>query len=135
MPHSSQLTEKILTSPNPIETRNKLWEMTRYLIAQKPVTEESQVTDEMHYLGRVVIPGPKADPVLCGNTVVTDPDKLADEYGITFVDFATTAGADQDVTSAPFTIMSKSEADDYEKLVRALQKRLAEERRAKAEAA
>ena len=125
MPHSSQITDKVINSPNPVETRNKLWEMTRYLVAQKPVTEESQVTNDQHYLGRVVIPGPKADPELCGNTVVTDPDKLANEYGITFIDFATTAGADRDVTSAPFTIMSKSEADDYEKQLRAQRKQAA----------
>ena len=115
MPHSSAVTAKIVNHPEPRVQAEAIWANTRYLIAQKPKTEDFAGTDENHYIGRTVIPGPKANPNLVAVLEEQKLDKLMQDYGITFIDFQTTAGADQDVTEAPFTVMSNSEADDYER--------------------
>lgn len=120
MPHSSAVTAKIISAPEPRVAAEKVWASTRYLVAQKPKTDDFAGTDENHYLGRTVIPGPKANPNLVAMLEETNFEVLMEKYGITFIDFHTTAGADQDVTEAPYTVMSNPEADDYEKQLTAL---------------
>lgn len=126
MPHASQVTEVVINAPNPVAKRDELWAKARYLMAQKPVTDDFSGTDDMHYLGRVVIPGPMANPEIAGTTVVQDPDKLSNDYGIAWLDYITTAGADRSVTDALYTLMSSSEADDYERQVFAQRKEAAQ---------
>ena len=119
MPHSSQLTERILQAPNPIQMRDEIWKQTRYLIAQKPKTEDYSGTDTEHYLGRQVLPGPAADPSIIGLIDgCENMDNMEAKYGITFIDFKTTEGADVNVVSAPYTVMSNAEADSFEKIIR-----------------
>lgn len=120
MAHSNVTTAKILASPDPVAARNSIWERTRYLVAQQVKTEQFSGTDQEHYLGRQVLPGPKANPDLVPLMAEMDPDVLQNKFGITFVDFLTTEGADNTVVSAPYAVMSNSEADDYEKQLREL---------------
>ena len=120
MPHSSVITATVLAHPNPLEHRKTIWEQTRYLVAQKQVTETYTETNESYYQGRAVIPGPKADFNLCPAMANMDVEHIESSFGITFIDYATTEGADQDVVSAPFGIMSKAEANDFEKQLRDL---------------
>ena len=117
MPHSSALTAKIIAHPDPRVYAEQIWSNTRYLVAQKPKTDDFSGTDESHYNGRAVVPGPKANPNLVPTLEEQDLDVLMQQYGITFIDFQTTAGADQDVVEAPFTVMSTTEADDYERQI------------------
>lgn len=116
--HSSAITAQILSHPNPLDMRDTIWSQTRYLVAQKPKTEDFAGTDENHYHGKHVLPGPKADSTLVPLMENMDIDQLEAQYGITFVDFQTTEGADLDVVQAPYTIMSTSEADDFERQLR-----------------
>lgn len=115
MPQSGAITAQILQHPEPLAYANKIWSSTRYLVAQKPKTEDFSGTDESHYNGYAVIPGPKANPNLVPMLEEQNLDVLMQQYGITFIDFQTTAGADQDVVEAPYTVMSNAEADDYER--------------------
>ena len=120
MPHSSQVTAMILSAPNPVEMRDEIWSKTRYLVAQKAKTEDYSETDDDHYLGRQVLPGPKADQSLIGLIDgCEDMDNLEAKYGISIVDFKTTEGADTNVVSAPYAVMSNSEADDFERILKA----------------
>ena len=114
MAHSNAVTAAILASPDPVAARNEMWARCRYLVAQQVKTETWSGTDQEHYIGRAIVPGPKADPQLVPLMAEQDPDVLQNKYGITFVDFTTTEGADNSVVSAPYTIMSNAEADDYE---------------------
>ena len=119
MAHSSQITNLILTSVDPLAERDRIWKKTRYLVAQKVKTEEFSGTDQDHYRGHHVLPGPAADPSICGMIEgIENVDLMESKHGITFVDFKTTEGADTDVVSAPYTVMSDPEADDFENVNR-----------------
>ena len=114
MPTSSVLTAKILNSPDPLATREAIWSKTRYLVAHKAKTDTFSGTDTEHYQGRHVLPGPLANDELCPTMANMDIDYLESQLGITFIDYATTEGADASVIAAPYGVMSSSEADDYE---------------------
>ena len=129
MAHSSQITNIILTAANPLEERDRIWSKTRYLVAQKIKTEEFVGTDQDHYKGYHVLPGPAANPETCGMIDgIENVDNMEAKYGITFIDFKTTEGADTDVVSAPYTVMSDAEANDFE----AINRKAAEQRKAAA---
>lgn len=115
---STQLTERLRQSLNPTADKQKLYESVRYFVAQKPAANDFSDTVDGFYKGHKVIPGPKADVTLGVVLNVTDIRLLESQYFIRFVDNATTEDADDDVRMALFTIMSDSEADEYEAALR-----------------
>lgn len=121
MPHSSQVTEMCLTKnpENPEQVEREIWAKTRYLVAQRATTDTSSVTNDMFYNGRATIPGPMADQSLTGLLAEQNLDVVKAKHHIQFIDFQTTAGAGQELTEAHYTIMSNTEADDYERQLRA----------------
>ena len=115
MATSSQITKKILESPNPEEVEFEIWANSRYLIAQNAATSEFKGTQCGYYNGRVVIAAPKChkrSPVLAN---INDFQLIKDLYYIRFVDSITTDSADDSISKAIFTVMTDSESDDYEK--------------------
>lgn len=120
MPTSTQLTEMILRSPNPKAAMHKLWDRTRYLVAQRPATEKDTTTKEGYYNGRVVVPGPLADPTISAVLTNTDLDIVMNQFFIRFVDNSVSAGAEESVVQALYTIMSDAEANEYEAQLRKL---------------
>ena len=121
MPHSSAVTEMCLKKyPNdPEKAELELWAKTRYLVAQRVTTDtHADVTNDMFYNGRAVIPGPLADQSLTGLLANDDLAILKARHSIQFIDFQTTAGAGQEIVEAHYTIMSNPEADDYERQLR-----------------
>lgn len=123
---SGQLTERLRHSNNVTEDKQKLFENTRYFVAQRPSTNSFSETIEGYYKGHKVIPGPKADPSITPILNVWDIKILEAQYFIRFVDDQVTAGADDELKEALFTIMTDTEADEYEQIVRKL---IAEERK------
>lgn len=116
---SEQITTRVNRQPNPDEAEFKLWQSTRYLVAQEPASKDFTDTVEGYYNGRMVIPGPKADPKLVPLlTNVNDFGLIKEHHYIRFTDNLTTQGADDSVGRAIFTIMSKAEADEYEEFLR-----------------
>lgn len=115
MPTSSQLTDMINRNPNPAQAEQEIWEKTRYLVAQKPAVSGNSVTMPGYYNGRVVIPGPKANPELSEVLSDNDLNRLKSIHFIRFVDNNTTENASAEMRQALYTVMTKSEADDYEK--------------------
>ena len=114
MATSTQITNKILSSANPRVAEQLIWEKTRYLVAQIPASQDSDVTQQGYYKGRVVIPGPKANPEVSEVLMDTDLQTLKDNYFIRFTDNNTTSSAEESVVRALYTIMSDSEASEYE---------------------
>lgn len=123
---SGQLTERLRHSNNVTADKQALFENTRYFIAQRPATNSFTDTIEGYYKGHAVIPGPKADPTLTPILNVWDIKILEAQYFIRFVDDQVTAGADDELKEALFTIMTDTEADEYEAELRKIQ---AEERK------
>jgi len=119
MPTSAQITAKVMSSSNPRAAMAKLWERTRYLVAQVPASENDNTTKEGYYNGRTVVPGPKANGKLTAKLTVHDLNYVTDELYIRFIDSNTTSGAPANVSQALYTVMSDAEADDYEKHLRA----------------
>jgi len=117
---SSQITERLRNSKNVIEDKQRLFEQTRYFVAQRPAVNGFTDTIDGYYKGRKVIPGPKADPTVSSVLNVNDVRLLESQYFIRFVDNATTDNAEDDVRMALFTIMSDMEADEYESILRKL---------------
>ena len=111
---STQLTQRILQHPNPEQAEQEMWAKTRYLIAQKPASKDFTGTQPGHYKGRLVIPGPKANPKLSDRLSNRDLPLLKSRHFIRFVNNRTTDNAQESVQEALFTIMTKAEADDYE---------------------
>lgn len=114
MANSSQITDRILRDPNPAEAKAKIWAATRYLVAQKPAADNYSTTTEGYYKGKVVIPGPKANPKYGVIADVQDLDLMEQRHYIRFFDTATTEGAQADIGQALYTIMTSQEADEYE---------------------
>lgn len=121
MATSTQITNKILQSSNPRAYEQALWERTRYLVAQKPAAADVDVTQSGYYKGRVVHPGPQANPRVSETLNVLDLDIIKDQFFIRFTDNATTSSAEESVVQALYTIMSDSEADEYEAVLYKLQ--------------
>lgn len=111
---SAQLTERLRHSNNVTEDKQKLFENTRYFVAQRPASNDFSETIDGYYKGRKVIPGPKANPGLSPILNVWDIKILEAQYFIRFVDDQVTMGADDELKEALFTIMTDSEADEYE---------------------
>lgn len=115
---STQLTEQLRHSTNVVEDKQKMFNSVRYFVAQKPAAVDFAETTDGFYKGHKVIPGPKANPNLGPVLNVTDIRLLESQYFIRFVDNATTDDADDDVRMALFTIMSDTEANEYEAKLR-----------------
>lgn len=126
---SGQLTERLRHSQNVVADKQKLFDNTRYFVAQRPASNDFSDTIEGYYKGHAVIPGPKADPKLTPILNVWDIRILESQYFIRFVDDQVTAGADDELKEALFTIMTDAEADEYEKELRKIQE---EERKKRA---
>lgn len=120
MAHSSQITQQVVNSPNPNEMMFKIWEQTRYLVSQKPAADDYLETTDGYYLGRAVIPGPKAEPRFGMIANVNDYDLIRHQYYIRFIDSATTDNAENSISEALFTVMTPSEADEYEAVLEKL---------------
>lgn len=118
MATSSQLTRYCSTQPNAAESEWELWVKTRYLVAQVPTSEDFTETTDGYYLGRVVVPGPLADPEFSTIANVNDFTYIRNQLYIRFIDSNTTTGADAHIGQALFTIMTKDEADAYESALR-----------------
>lgn len=114
MASSAQITEAINNSPNPEAMKHKFWMKTRYLVAQKPAVAAISVTKPGYYKGRVVIPGPQANPKLSEVLDTHDLNILENQHFIRFVDNKVTETASDDIVQGLYTIMSKAEADEYE---------------------
>ena len=109
----------LMNHPNPREAMFKMWKKTRYLVAQEPAASDYSETKPGYYKGRVVIPGPQANPKLSatmefGSANVRDFEQMMNRHHIRFVDNMTTDNADESVKRALFTVMDASEANDYE---------------------
>ena len=115
---STQITEQLRQSTNVVADKQKMFEKVRYFVAQKPAAVDFSDTIDGFYKGHKVIPGPKANPTLGPILNVTDIRLLEAQYFIRFVDNQTTDDADDDVRMALFTIMSDSEANEYEARLR-----------------
>lgn len=118
---SGQLTERLRRSNNVLADKQELFEKTRYFVAQRPATNSFSGTIEGYYKGCKVIPGPKANPRLSPILNVWDIKILEAQYFIRFVDDQVTAGADDELKEALFTIMTDTEADEYEAELRKIQ--------------
>lgn len=118
---SGQLTERLRRSNNVLAEKQELFENTRYFVAQVPATNSFSGTIEGYYKGCKVIPGPKANPKLSPILNVRDIKILEAQYFIRFVDDQVTAGADDELKDALFTIMTDMEADEYEEELRKIQ--------------
>ena len=119
MPSSAQLTQLVLSSPNPMLTHEQLIAKTRYWIAHSPASTSNNVTNEQYYNGARVIPGPLADETLVAKLDNYSPAILKMQ-GINFIDHPGTSMADAKITMAAFAIMGDAQADDYERQLRAL---------------
>jgi len=115
MATSSQLTDFIRDQKNPKESKFDLWDRCRYLVAQRPIDDTIDVSNIQYYLGRRVIPGPKANERFGVLVDVDDLDVIEQQYYIRWTDSNTTANADLHIGQALFTIMTTQEADAYEK--------------------
>lgn len=115
---STQITEKLRHATNVTEEKQKMFEKVRYFVAQKPAANDFAETIDGFYKGHKVIPGPLANPELGPMLNVTDIRLLESRYFIRFVDNLTTDDADDDVRMALYTIMSDSEANEYEAKLR-----------------
>lgn len=122
---STQITERIKKQPDPLAAAFKIWQNTRYLVAQHPAAVDYSETKQGYYKGRTVIPGPKYNPRLSEglgfkalNT--NDFQTMMNTYHIRFIDNHTTDNADQSVIEALYTVMTDAEADDYENELRKL---------------
>ena len=119
---SAQITRRLQESTNIPRDKQALFEKARYFVAQRPASDDFSETIDGYYKGRKVIPGPKADPKLTSVLNISDVRLMEKQYFIRFVDNITTVGADDSIREALFTIMSPSEADEYEKKLRQLRK-------------
>jgi len=112
------ITQKINGSVNPEETKQKIWESCRYLMTvERPVLSYDETTDE-YYKGHKVIPGPKADGELVAKLDENDLDILENQYFIRFWNNAVSDNAGEDIAQGLYGVMDKTEADDYEKILR-----------------
>ena len=114
---STQLTERLRRSKNLLADKQKLFEGTKYFVAQNPATKGFYETRDGYYRGHKVIPGPKADPRVSPVLNVKDVQLAETQYFIRFVDNLTTDNADEHVRKAIFTIMAPGEATEYEKVL------------------
>lgn len=121
MATSTQITNKILASSNPKAFKQQMWERTRYLVAQQPASDDYADTLQGYYKGKVVVPGPLANPRVSETLSVFDLDIIEDQYFIRFTDNATTSSAEESVVKALYTIMSDNEANEYEAVLYKLQ--------------
>lgn len=128
---SGQLTERLSHSNNVDADKQKMFENTRYFVAQRPATNSFIDTIEGYYKGHKVIPGPKANPKLSPILNVRDIRILESRYFIRFVDDQVTNGADDELKEALFTIMTDTEADEYEDVLRKIQEEERKKRGAK----
>lgn len=115
---SAQITRKINNTPNPEEAEYKLWKKARYLVAQEPASADYTETTIGYFRGRHVMPGPMADGSLTPKLREVDFQVIKNQYYIRFTDNITTESADQSVGRAIYTIMTDSEADEYEAKLR-----------------
>ena len=114
MANSAQITSYIREQPNTAEAEYNIFIKSRYFVAQRPATPDSQVTTDGYYLGRVVVPGPMADKRYSYLVSGNDFEVMRTQLYIRFVDNNTTDGADEDVRRAMYTVMTDDEADIYE---------------------
>ncbi len=117
---SGQITRRLQQSTNPGADKQKLFEQTRYFVAQRPAADDFADTIDGYYKGRKVIPGPKANQRLTSVLNVSDVRLMEQTHFIRFVDNKTTDGADDGVREALFTMMSPAEADEYEAALKKL---------------
>ncbi len=118
---SGQITEGLKRSTNVIADKQKIFESTRYFVAQRPASNDFIETCDGYFRGHKVIPGPKANPALSPLLNVRDITVLEQVHFIRFVDNLTTDGADEDTRRALFTIMTDDEADEYERKLKQIQ--------------
>jgi len=123
MVSSSQITHKLKQQPNPAAAEFRVWQKVRYLVAQEPASPEFTDTKISYYKGCMVIPGPKANPEVSDMLGVKhlnmrDFQILKSLHFIRFVDNKTTANAGDEVTKALYTVMTDSDANQYEKKLR-----------------
>lgn len=117
---STQLTNKINNSPDPLVAEFNIWKNTRYLVSQSPASSDYSETVPGYFEGRFVIPGPKCNVKLSDGLgiptlTINDFQNMKNQYFIRFTDNATTDNASEDIQRAIFTVMSNDEADRYEK--------------------
>lgn len=122
MTTSTQITAKINNTSDPQKAEQALWNSTRYLVAQKPASPDSEVTKDGYYKGCHVIPGPKANPKLSPILKEADWSIIKHRHFIRFVDTKTTQNADSTIGRAEYTRMDKQQADEYERVLKSLQK-------------
>lgn len=120
MATSTQLTNMFNQQPNPMEAMFKTWIRTRYLVAQLPAADDYDETIPGYFNGRVVIPGPKANPKLSDMLgfkalKMHDFQAMMHRHHIRFIDNRTTDNADASVRRALYTVMTNEEADSYER--------------------
>ena len=118
MATSSQITNYILDSADPKKAKFDIWAATRYLVAQKAASDDYTETTHSFFQGRAVLPGPRANKVFGTIPNVNDLNVMENQYYIRFIDSATTDNADDSVGDALFTVMTASEADEYEEVLR-----------------
>ena len=123
MVSSTQITNKLKQQPDPMAAMFKIWQKTRYLVAQQPASADYDETTPGYYKGRMVIPGPKADPTVSdtlgiAHLTMSDFQTMMNRNFIRFIDNKTTDNADDSVGRALYTVMDDEEANNYEKLLR-----------------
>lgn len=123
MVSSTQITNKLKQQPDPMAAMFKIWQKTRYLVAQEPAAADYDETVPGYYKGHVVIPGPKADPKLSSTLGIShlsmsDFQTMMNRYFIRFIDNRTTGNADESVSKSLYTVMDDEQANAYEKALR-----------------
>jgi len=118
MANSAAITQMIIQSSNPEETKQQIWDQSRYLISQKPSVATNSFTGDGWYEGCTVIPAPLAK--VGSRQFSEDLATLEATQYIRFVDSNATDGADDEVREALFRPMTNTEADSYEAQLREL---------------
>lgn len=114
---SYDITNQVISSPEPIKEKYKIWSNSSYLVAQVDAQDGSDITDCGIYRGRHVIPGPMADPRLMPRLLNNDLAFIEREYFIKLTDCSTSEDAEESIGKAFFVPMSKAEIEDYESLL------------------
>ena len=123
MVSSTQITNKLKEQPDPMAAMFKIWQKTRYLVAQLPAAADYDETVPGYYKGHMVIPGPKANPELSdtlgiSHSSMNDFQTMMNRHYIRFIDSRTTENADDSVSRSLYTVMDDEQANAYEKSLR-----------------
>lgn len=119
MANSAQITDAIQKSADPRKSKQTVWAKTRYLVAQNAAADDFTKTTTGYFEGRMVVPGPKANPKFGMLADVENLEVVENKYYIRFTDSATTDNADVSVGRALYTVMTDAQADAYEKVLAA----------------